>query len=752
MAATPSPKIKQKLIILLIIMALIFLALVLRLFQVEILKGDEYAARAARQQTRNTALNAQRGRIMDRNGIVLAQSGTSYRVLVNPQVIAESERVRISIEVSDVLGLDYDYVYERVCRVEKQQIVLKRQVESGVVDQLTALQLGRGISFSADMKRYYPMGNLFSQLIGFTGTDGEGQTGIEASYDEYLAGKNGRLVTEVDRNNHALSYGEEEYIAPIDGYDMTLTTDSVAESYVETAVAECYSVNKAKQVTALLMNPKTGEILSSTTYPTFDLNAPPRSDVASLLEMSRNRSVSETYEPGSIFKIITLAAALDSGAVTMEDTFSCKGYEQYGFEKIRCWKTKGHGTQTLAEAVQNSCNCAFMQMAQKMGVNTLYDYIYAFGFGASTECGIPGEDEGSIIHRKYIRDADLARVSFGQSITVTPVQMLNAACAAINSGVLMQPYVVSSITATDGTDIKGNEPTELRRVISEDASAKVRQLLQGVVEKGSGTAAQVQNYTVGGKTGTAQKYDENGKVSSTLLIASFIGFLPANNPQLACLIMVDEPQVPVVYGSTVAAPWVGDILSDLVQYYSIMPDNSGVDYKEVPNVVGMTMTDAIACLNDSGFIVSNSLESEAGAVVVTQIPAAGSNAARHSEVLLYNTMTTFNSEGEYVEYVEVPDLSKKRRQEAYDLLAELGLRLNYDKTFCTGLIIGQSIEAGSYVLPGTEIFVTFNGYYAQSGATEPPGYRGDEPTPDPNAPGQDQPADPNVTPTPPVIE
>ena len=519
MAATPSPKIKQNLIILLIIMALIFLALVLRLFQVEILKGDEYAARAARQQTRNTALNAQRGRIMDRNGIVLAQSGTSYRVLVNPQVIAESERVRISIEVSDVLGLDYDYVYERVCRVEKQQIVLKRQVESGVVDQLTALQLGRGISFSADMKRYYPMGNLFSQLIGFTGTDGEGQTGIEASYDEYLAGKNGRLVTEVDRNNHALSYGEEEYIAPIDGYDMTLTTDSVAESYVETAVAECYSVNKAKQVTALLMNPKTGEILSSTTYPTFDLNAPPRSDVASLLEMSRNRSVSETYEPGSIFKIITLAAALDSGAVTMEDTFSCKGYEQYGFEKIRCWKTTGHGTQTLAEAVQNSCNCAFMQMGQKMGVNTLYDYIYAFGFGASTECGIPGEDEGSIIHRKYIRDADLARVSFGQSITVTPVQMLNAACAAINGGVLMQPYVVSSITATDGTDIKGNEPTELRRVISADTSAKVRQLLQGVVEKGSGTAAQVQNYTVGGKTGTAQKYDENGKVSSTLLIA-----------------------------------------------------------------------------------------------------------------------------------------------------------------------------------------------------------------------------------------
>ena len=216
--------------------------------------------------------------------------------------------------------------------------------------------------------------------------------------------------------------------------------------------------------------------------------------------------------------------------------------------------------------------------------------------------------------------------------------------------------------------------------------------------------------------------------------------------------MVDEPQVPVVYGSTVAAPWVGDILSDLVQYYSIMPDNSGVEYREVPNVVGMTMTDAIACLNDSGFIVSNSLESEAGAVVVTQIPAAGTNAARHSEVLLYNTMTTFNSEGEYVEYVEVPDLTKKRRQEAYDLLAALGLKLNYDKTFCTGLIIGQSIEAGSYVLPGTEIFVTFNGYYAQSGATEPPGYRGDEPTPDPNAPGQDQPADPNVTPTPPVIE
>ena len=294
----------------------------LRQFQVQIILGDDYAEKASRQQTRSTALTAQRGRIMDRSGLVLAQSGTAYRVLVNPQVIPETDRVRISIEVSDILGLDYEYVYERVCRVEKQQIVLKRQVESSVVDQLTALQLGGGISFATDMKRYYPMGKLFAQLIGFTGTDGEGQTGIEASYDEYLAGKNGRLVTEVDRNNPALSYGDEEYIAPTNGYDMALTLDSVSQSYVETAVAECLSTNNAKQVTALMMDPATGEVLSSSSYPSFDLNNPPRSDVTSLLDMSRNRSVSENFEPGSIFKIVTLAAALDAGVVTTDTTFS----------------------------------------------------------------------------------------------------------------------------------------------------------------------------------------------------------------------------------------------------------------------------------------------------------------------------------------------------------------------------------------------------------------------------------------------
>jgi len=735
MAASPAPKIKQKLVILLIIMGLIFFALVMRLFQVQILKGEEYSSMAARQQTRDATLTAQRGRILDRSGLVLAQSGTSYRVLVNPQMFADSERVRVSIEVSDVLGLDYDYVYERVCRIEKQQIVLKRQVEGEVIDQLTALQLGNGISFSTDMKRYYPMGKLAAQLIGFTGTDGEGQTGIEASYDEYLAGKNGRLVTPVDRANNPLPYGEEQYVAPTHGYDMTLTLDSVAQSYVETAVAQAISVNNAKQVTALLMNPSTGEILATSTYPTFDLNAPPRSDVTMLLEMSRNRSVSETFEPGSIFKIVTLAAALDSGAVTPEDTFNCKGYEQYGFEKVHCWKHAGHGTQTLAEAVQNSCNCAFMQMAQKMGVNTLYDYIYAFGFGTSTECGIPGEEEGEIIHRKYIRDADLARVSFGQSITVTPIQMLNAACAAINGGVLMHPYAVDSITAPDGTLIRDYETEEIRRVIREETSATVRSILQSVVEKGSGSNAQVINYSVGGKTGTAQKYDEDGNVSSTLLIASFIGFIPTNDPQLACLIMVDEPQVPVVYGSTVAAPWVGSIFSDLVGYYTLLPDNAGIETREVPNVVGMTVAQAQQALNDMS-LLTTTLDAEVDAIVVAQVPEAGTVVARRSQVVLYNTMTTFNAEGEYIEYVEVPNFYRLRRPEAHDAAALAGLTLNYDESVCTGYIVGQSIAEGTLVLPGTEIYVTFNGYYVAEGLATPTPEPTPEPTltPDPNNP------------------
>ena len=706
--ASSSPKIKKKLVLLMIFAGALILLLALRLAQVMLVDGPDLQAKALTQWTRRSSLQAQRGRIMDRNGLVLAQTGTAYRVLVNPQAIAEEDRVRIAVEVSDVLDLDYEYVFTRVSDTSRKQVQLKRQVESAVVDELTALQLGSGISFTTDKKRYYPFGQLFAQIIGFTGIDGEGQTGVEAEYDTYLAGTDGLLVTEVDRKGNALSYGEETYLAPTDGYDMTLTVDSVVQSYLENYVEQCQSVNRGISTTGLIMNPNTGEILAMATYPSFDLNEPPRDRVTELMSMSRNRAVTDTFEPGSIFKVVTLAAALDSGAVTEDSTFECNGYRTFRLERVRCWKTGGHGSQTLEEAAQNSCNCAFMDMAAAMGVNTFYDYIYAFGFEESTECGLPQEDTGSVIHRKYIRESDLARVAFGQTMTCTPIQICNAVSAAVNGGVLMKPFLVEGIYGTDGTEIVKNEPQQLRRVIKTDTSAAVRRILQSVVDKGSGSNAAIEGYSVGGKTGTAQKYDDDGVASRTQLVASFVGFLPVDSPQLVMVLTVDEPQVPVVYGSTVAAPWVQKTFAELVQYYGIQPDRIGEteDMVEVPNVLGMTGEEAHYALVRREF-TCDIVEGELTAQVITQIPEAGARARSGSPVLLYTSMTTYNDEGTYLEQVVVPNLIGKRRQDASDVLGRLGLTINFDKTCCTGQIDTQSIAEGEKVAPGTEIFVTF---------------------------------------------
>ena len=731
MPETTGRKIKQKLVILFLIMVVIFLALAFRLFQVQILDGDEYAAKAARQQTRDDTLQAQRGKIRDSSGLVLAQSGTSYRVLVNPQVISESERSRISIEVSDILGLDYNYVYERVSRVEKQQIVLKRQVSSEVVDQLKALQLGSGISFSTDMKRYYPMGQLFSQLVGFSGTDGEGQTGIEASYQDYLAGKNGRLVSEVDRDKNTVVNGETEYVAPTDGYNIDLTVDSVVESYLESSISTAYTANNASQVTAILMNPKNGQLLGTTTFPTFDLNAPPRSDVAALLEMSRNRCVSETYEPGSLFKLIVLAAALDSHSVTADQTFTCKGYEEYGMNKVYCKNHERHGLQTIYEALQNDCDCVFMQIAHEVGVNTLYDYIYAFGFGTETESGIPGEDTGEITHRKYIRDVELARLGCGLDLTVVPMQMIKAFSAILNGGILVKPYVVTKIYDNEGNIIKQNEPETITRVISEQTSELMRGFMVSYSESTAGSTSQINNYTSGSFSGVSNKYEEDGSASETRFITTQIQFLPANNPQLVLFLMIDEPQVPVAYGKYITQPISGSVLSSMVRYYTLLPDNGQTDRYEVPNVVNMTVSEAITALNDK-HLRSVSMESEADAIVFKQLPEAGSNVPRGSRVILYTSMTTFNSEGTVTAVtVKVPNVINMRRSEALDEFEKAGLVMDFDKTNCTGYIVEQSIAADTEVAPGTSVTVTFNGYYAAAKVSTPTPMPTPEPTPTP---------------------
>jgi len=703
---TPSTANKKRLLAMLALITFLFLLLMGRLFYVQVIWGPELAERALDQQTLDTSLSANRGRILDRDGQVLAQSGTAYRVLLNPQTIdrnAASDRPRIARELSEILDMDYDYVLQRVSDTTKQQIVLKRQVERGVRDEIEQ-RLLTGVTFGIDSKRYYPLGSMLSQTLGFTTVDGEGQEGLEREYNKYLAGEEGRLITEKDSHNQPLAYGAEEYIPAVDGCDLVLTVDSVAQSFLEKALEEAVAVNDAANAQGIILNAKTGAIVAIGVKPDYDPNAPPRDDLTLLRELVKQRVVSDAYEPGSTFKIVTLSAALDTGAVSESSTFECPGFKEVNGERIKCWKN-GHGHQTLEEAVQHSCNPAFMTMALAMGTDTFYDYIYRFGFGSSTESGLTGESAGIVIHEKYIRENNLARIGFGQSIAVTPLQLASAVAAAVNGGELMQPYIVEQIIGPEGDVIRETEPTVVRRVISGETSAKVRAILESVVAEGSGKNAQIPGYRVGGKTGTAQKYVD-GQVSSGSLIASFIGFAPADDPEYVCLILVDEPKVGVIFGSTVAAPFVKDVLQETLMHYGVKPTEETLPVT-VPDLTGMTAAEAAKALEEIG-LVADYPEGEGEAAVVRQIPAPENTACEGGGVLLYTTETAPDAPEALREETEVPDVLGMNRLAAYDALSAAGLTIRIDPPDQTGTAIRQKPAAGTEVPLGSEVTVDFS--------------------------------------------
>ena len=701
---TPDTANKKRLCYLLGIITLLFAVLLGRLFYVQLIWGPELQEKALNQQTMDTSLSANRGKIVDRDGQVLAQSGTAYTVLLNPKSIKTDDSTRVARELSDILGMDFDFVLQKVTDTSKEQIVLKRQVEREVRDQLEQALLGRGVTFGIDSKRYYPLGSMLSQTLGFTTVDGVGQEGLEREYDKYLAGEPGRLITEKDRDNRPLAYGAEEYIAPVDGCELVLTTDSVVQAFLEKALEEAVTINEASSAQGIILSAKTGKILAISTKPDYDPNNPPRSDIDLLRQLVKNRVVSDAYEPGSTFKIVTLSSALDSGAVTQASSFDCPGFKIVNGERIKCWKSS-HGHQTLKEAVQHSCNPAFMTMALGMGTETFYDYIYKFGFGASTESGLTGESGGIVIHEKYIRENNLARIGFGQSIAVTPLQLATAVAAAVNGGELMQPYIVKQVIAADGTIIKETEPTVVRRVISEETSAIVREILESVVAEGSGKNAQIPGYRVGGKTGTAQKYVD-GQVSSGSLIASFIGFAPAEDPEYVCLILVDEPQVGVIFGSTVAAPFVKDVLQETLMHYGVKPSQT-VETVAVPDVTGKTAKEAAKLLEEAG-LAADYPEGEAEATVTRQAPAVDDIVTKGSGVLLYTSQTKADPAQNATEDVAVPDVSGLTRLEAYDALAEKGLRLRIDPPDQSGYAVRQKPSAGEKVPYGAEVTVEFS--------------------------------------------
>ena len=683
---------------------LAFIIVIIDIFCIMVVLGPERLEVAVQQWTRTSTITANRGQIVDCNGKVLATTGAVYKILLWPKNITSGSEERVARELSDALDLDFDYVYKCATNKTRSEFVIKRQVDSKTVSNVRSLKLS-GVGIANDSKRYYPYGTLLSQVIGFTTRDKVGQSGLELKYDKYLTGSDGKLISETDSSGNPLAYGYTQYEDPIDGAKIVLTVDQVFQSYLENALEEALSVNNASSAQGIILDVNTGAIKAISTKPDYDPNDPPRNDLEQLAELSRNRLVTDVYEPGSTFKILTLAAAIDSGNADLNSTFFCNGGYIVNGERIKCWKHAGHGSQDLTKATENSCNCCFMQLALRMGVSEFYDYLYAFGLGQKTGDIFDGESSGIVTNEKYVTENDLARIGFGQSVAVTPIQLAAAVSAAVNGGYLYSPYIVEQVVSADGTVIEQADPSPVRQVISGETSATVRQILQSVVDNGTGRNAKIEGYYVGGKTGTAQKYDEYGRVSAGSYICSFIGFAPADDPQYLCLILVDEPHVGSIFGSTVAAPFVRRVLSEILPYSGIQPSHLS-ETVTVPNVLGLTTEEANKELAKVGLIGFYECADE----VTLQLPAAGETVVKGSSVLLYTGSDDVNIDNEPVIaplMVEMPDLMDMTAVQAYNALTALGLNMVCSPEDPHGVVLGQSIYAGTMVEYGSSVTLYF---------------------------------------------
>ena len=699
------PVIRRRLALCMAIFFGLFAVLGVRLFYLQCIAAEDLQRRAQAQWTSESVIRPTRGMILDRNGAVLAQSATAYTVCASPRQVSDASA--FAQLLAPILDMEAAVIRDKASDTSKGGVTIKRQVSREVAQQLkTMLAEHRakgsdalnGLYLEEESKRYYPMGAFAAQLIGLTTIDGVGQAGLESALDSYLSGKNGRVLDEIDGKGRALSYGASEYIAAVDGGTVTLTIDASIQSFCEQAAREALSVNNAKAVRILAMDPNTGEILAMVSKPDYDLNDPPRNDVETLTELMRNRVITDAYEPGSTFKILTSAAALDSGVVSVGEGFYCSGVTYVDGSRVRCWG-KPHGAETFAQALQNSCNPVFVEMGLRLGVERFYNYLDAFGIGSATGVDIPGEASGIVISRNAVKRVDLARIGFGQSVAVTPLQLLTAACSVINGGYRMRPYVVREIVDGNGEVIERGEPTAVANPISETTSATMRRLLEDVVAVGGGKNAAIPGYRIGGKTGTAQVYVD-GVVSSDTHIGSFLGFAPADDPRIAILVIVEEADVAIDYGSVTAAPFARDILEKTLNYLGIPPQTDEAPAKEVsvPDVSGMTVEEATKALKDAGF---SCVLDGAGSKVINQLPAGGARISEGSLVMLYvdkNVALEDNNK------VRVPDVTGMSVVEANKLLRSYGLQMQIEGG---GVAVSQQPAADEEVYPTAIVTVTF---------------------------------------------
>ena len=601
----------------------ILIAIVLRVFYIQVFQYTKLSNLAESLWSRELPITADRGEIVDRNGKTLATNITTTSLVIIPNQITNPEDV--ARKLSDILQSDYDEMVRHVTKKTSIERVHPegRQLSYEIAEQIDRLNLD-GVYLVKESKRYYPYGNVLSHALGYVGIDNQGLSGLELYYDKYLTGENGAIKYFSDGKGNRLNLSEV-YEEPQNGINLQLTIDLDIQLAAERELDNVMTKYNPEHAMILAMNPKTGEVLAMASRPNFDSN---HYQTASTEVINRNLPIWMTYEPGSTFKIMTLAASMEEKTINLfEDDYYDGGSIQVENAKIHCWKAGGHKAQKFINVVENSCNPGFVVMGQKLGVDTLMKYIRDFGFGSKTGIDLNGESNGILFKNERMGPVELATTSFGQGISVTPIQQVAAVSAAVNGGNLYQPFIVGSMLEPETNQVISlTNPKIIRRVISEDASSMVRYALESVVANGSGRNAYIENYRVGGKTGTAQKV-QDGHYMSGNYILSFMGVMPANDPEIVVYVAVDNPKGVVQYGGTVSAPIAKSVLETAIQVLKIKPSSEGMEkeynwldtkYIVLPDVVGMNLEDAKKAL--SGFKVEYSGEGES---IHYQSPAGG---------------------------------------------------------------------------------------------------------------------------------
>jgi stage V sporulation protein D (sporulation-specific penicillin-binding protein) len=725
----------RTMILMAVLGVLVFLILVIKLFSLQILRHDELEAKALDQQTRSTEVAATRGTIYDRNGNIMAISATAETVFLSPlemdRALSDKDnpvawtKDSVAQKLSEILEINKEGILKKMERTDSQYEVLKLRVEEDVADQIRTFINDEGVVgvyMVTDAKRYYPYATLASQIIGFVGTDNYGLYGLEARYNDVLDGETGLVVSTKDPTGSDMLYGYEQYYKAQNGSDIVLTLDATVQYYVEKALSEMVTSTEAQGATGIVMDVETGAVLAMASSPTYDLNDPSavyESRLASLvkdgqldladaqLRQWRNRAINDTYEPGSTFKVLTLAAALEEGVIDENTTFDCTGSIHVLDATIHCSNRAGHGHQTLEQTAGNSCNPAFITYGLRLGTEKFYRYMKDFGLVNGSGIDLEGEALGIFAPQETASELDLACYAFGQNFNTTPVALISAQAACINGGYLHTPYVVERVVDSEGNVLSSHDSTPVRQVVSEETSALVRQCLEYVVSSGTGRNGQVHGYRIGGKTGTADK-GNTGEV-----VLSFMCFAPADDPKYIMLLTLDSPTGEGRGGGGTVAPYASRIMGEILPYLGVEPSYSAEELlgsdTTVNYVIGMTVADAEEKLKSKGFSVKVVGD---GDTVTDQTPEGGTVIPGKSRVILYagsekpDTLCT------------VPSLVGLSPSEANMAVSSAGLLLRFTGTTDSGSgsvrVINQSEAAGAQVEAGTVISVQLS----DSGVTD----------------------------------